>query len=293
MSNKLSASIRALRPHQWVKNILIFVPAILGMDLSANIIVSSLLAFISFSLAASSFYIVNDLVDIEADQAHPVKRSRPFAAAELSARWGAGLALFTFVVAVSIAVNINTPFLIILLAYSTLTAVYSLWLKRIVLLDVIALALLYTSRLIAGALAVQQTLSFWLIIFSLFIFTSLAMVKRYSELYNLKSRNKLSSTGRGYTVNDLALVMQLGVSSGLIAILVIALYIHDPVIMAKYSHYMWLWSIVPALLYWVGYIWVITSRGQMNEDPVLFASRNLNSYLVAAVCALALLLAIN
>jgi 4-hydroxybenzoate polyprenyltransferase len=286
-------ALSAMRPHQWVKNILIFAPLILSFEfLNIELIIDAILAFFAFSLTASGLYIVNDLLDIEADRVHPTKRNRPFASGRLSKSWGVSQSIILLVLAFGIARYLNPQFLVALLIYAILSASYSLKLKQIVLLDVSILAVLYTLRIIAGTFAVSLDLSYWLIVFSIFVFTSLAMVKRVSELYNLKLQGKEEVGGRGYTVQDHEIMSALGAASGFVSVLVLALYIHDPLTAERYSHPQWLWMIVPSILYWIGRIWIIAHRGQMNEDPVVFAVRDKVSYLILFFIAIGVYLSI-
>jgi 4-hydroxybenzoate polyprenyltransferase len=293
MYRLFSDAFSAMRPHQWVKNILIFAPLMLSYQfLDKKLIILSLLAFAAFALTASGLYIINDLLDIESDRAHPTKRNRPFASGRLSKKWGIGQSIIVLAIALGIASLVNPQFLAVLLIYAILSASYSFKLKQVVLLDVSLLAILYTIRIIAGTYAVSLDFSYWLIVFSIFIFTSLAMVKRVSELYNLKLQGKESVEGRGYTVQDHEIMSALGVASGFVSVLVLALYIHDPVIMSRYSQPEWLWIIVPTILYWIGRVWIIAHRGQMNEDPVVFAVHDKVSYLILLFIAIGIYLAI-
>ena len=293
MYNLISEALRAMRPHQWVKNVLIFAPLILSFQfMDPELVIRALLAFIAFSLSASSLYIINDLLDIDSDRLHPKKKNRPFASGKLSMRWGIGQAIVLLVIAFVLAVYINTEFLVALIIYSVLSAAYSFKLKRVVLLDVSILAVLYTLRIIAGTFAVSLDLSYWLIIFSIFMFTSLAMVKRVSELYNLMLQDKEKVEGRGYVVKDREIILALGSASGFVSILVFALYIHDPFIVQRYTQPEWLWLIVPALLYWIGRVWIIAHRGKMDEDPIVFALHDKLSYAILAFIAIGVFMAL-
>lgn len=293
MHKKLIDALKAMRPHQWVKNILIFAPLILSFQfLGVEPIIQAILAFFAFSLTASGLYIVNDLLDLEADRVHPTKRNRPFASGRLSKYWGVSQSIIVLVLALGIASYLNHKFLVALIIYAILSASYSFKLKQVVLLDVSLLAVLYTLRIIAGTFAVSLELSYWLIVFSIFIFTSLAMVKRVSELYNLKLLGKEEAGGRGYTVQDHEIMSALGAASGFVAVLVLALYIHDPLTVERYNHPEWLWMIVPSILYWIGRVWIIAHRGQMNEDPVVFAVRDKVSYLILLFIAIGVYLAL-
>lgn len=293
MYNLINEALRAMRPHQWVKNVLIFAPLILSFQfMDPELVIRALLAFIAFSLSASSLYIINDLLDIDSDRHHPKKKNRPFASGKLSTRWGIGQAIVLLVIALVLAVYINTEFLVALIIYSVLSAAYSFKLKRVVLLDVSILAVLYTLRIIAGTFAVSLDLSYWLIVFSIFMFTSLAMVKRVSELYNLMLQDKEKVEGRGYVVKDREIILALGSASGFVSVLVFALYIHDPLIVQRYTQPEWLWLIVPALLYWIGRVWIIAHRGQMDEDPIVFALHDKLSYAILVFIAICVFIAL-
>jgi len=293
MNKLISAAFRAMRPHQWVKNLLVFAPLILSFQfMDPELVISALLAFIAFSLSASSLYIINDLFDIESDRLHPKKKNRPFASGKLSRQWGVGQAIVLLVIALVLAVYLNTEFLASLVIYSVLSAAYSFKLKKVVLLDVSILAVLYTLRIIAGTFAVSLDLSYWLIIFSIFIFTSLAMVKRVSELYNLILQDKEKVEGRGYTVQDREMITALGSASGFVSVLVFALYIHDPLIVQRYTQPEWLWLTVPAVLYWIGRVWIIAHRGQMDEDPVVFALHDKVSYAILVFISIGVFMAL-
>ncbi len=292
MSKLIKNALLAMRPHQWVKNVLVFAPLVLSFQfMDPGLILQAILAFIAFSFSASSLYIINDLVDIESDRLHPKKKNRPFASGNLSKQWGIGQSIVLLIVAITLAVYLNTEFLLTLIIYSLISAIYSFKLKKIVLLDVSILAVLYTLRIIAGTFAVSLELSYWLIIFSIFIFTSLAMVKRVSELYNLKLQEKQKVEGRGYAVQDREMILALGSASGFVSVLVVALYIHDPLIVQRYSQPEWLWIIVPAFLYWIGRVWIIAHRGEMDEDPVVFALSDKISYAILIFISIGVYLA--
>ena len=293
MYKLFSNSIIAMRPHQWVKNILIFAPLFLSFQfLNFISLLEAVMAFLAFSLTASGLYIVNDLQDIEADRAHPTKRNRPFASGRLSRNWGISQAVIVLVIAFSIAAYLNPKFLVVQIIYAIISASYSFKLKQVVLLDVSLLAVLYTLRIIAGTFAVSVDLSYWLIVFSIFIFTSLAMVKRVSELYNLKLQGKEEVGGRGYTIYDHEIMSAMGAASGFVSVLVLALYIHDPLTAERYNNPQWLWIIVPSILYWIGRVWILAHRGQMNEDPVVFAVHDKVSYFILLFIGVGVYLAI-
>jgi 4-hydroxybenzoate polyprenyltransferase len=273
--------LRAMRLHQWVKNVLVFVPALLAHTFfSAAILREALLAFLAFGLCASSVYICNDLLDLDSDRRHFRKRRRPFAAATLSVRDGLTAAALLLIAAAAVALITGRTFAIALALYYALTWAYSLRLKRIALLDVMILAGLYTIRIIGGAAATGVALSFWLLAFSVFIFLSLGFVKRYAELEVAARSHRLVGHARGYGSDDLPVILSLGTASGYCSIVVIAVYINSADSMVLYRHHQALWLICPLLLFWISRIWMLTARGHMNDDPVVFALRDRVSLLL-------------
>ncbi|MGO9994692.1 MAG: UbiA family prenyltransferase [Steroidobacteraceae bacterium] len=285
--------LKAIRLHQWVKNALIFLPALLAHKIfEPAIIIESILAFVSFGLCASSVYLVNDLLDLAADRRHPRKAKRAFASGLLSARSGGIAAVLLLVSSILIALTVGPHFAAVLGGYYILTWSYSLRLKRAALVDVLTLAGLYTIRIIAGAAATSIPLSFWLLAFSVFIFLSLGFVKRYTELDEARKANKSNAHGRGYTPADLPLLMTLGVTAGYCTVVVMALYINSSDSQALYHHNKPLWLICPLLLYWISRVWLLTTRGQMHDDPVVFALRDKISLLVLGMLGLIALISI-
>jgi len=266
--------IKALRLHQWMKNILIFVP-LLTAHLLTNIpfVLQGLLAFLFFGLCASSVYLLNDLLDLNDDRHHKSKRNRPFASGKLSIR--VGLLAFPSLLGIAFigsAVLLPWEFTATLIGYYILTLAYSLSMKRKMVVDVISLALLYTIRIIAGACALNLELTFWILAFSMFMFLSLALVKRYAELREAKHSGRTEKTrGRGYYPDDLEMISSLGAASGYLAVMVLAMYIHDPATTRLYSHPQIIWLACPILLFWISRIWMLTHRGKMHDDPVMFA----------------------
>ena len=290
MVKQVHIVLRAMRVHQWAKNSLLFVPLILSHNLfEQSMFLSTLTAFFAFSLCASAIYIINDIVDIEADKQHPTKCKRPIASGQLSIQFGWGLSFGLFVSAIVIAYFISWPFVYILLAYLSVTSIYSFFIKRIVLLDVLLLSGLYTFRIIAGGIASQVDVSFWLLVFSMFIFLSLALVKRYSEMINVSTD---IVAGRGYLKSDMPLLLNLGIVSGYLSVLVIGLYINDVGVVAHYSQPNWLWLVSVSVLFWISKIWLVTYRGSMNDDPVMYAIRDRDSLLVLISCIVAIILAL-
>jgi len=281
----ISTYARALRTHQWIKNILVFVP-MLGSHQLANphIWAAGIVAFISFSLCASSVYLLNDLLDLPSDREHPRKRNRPFAAGDLPISHGLLLIPVLLLAAFGIAATLlPAVFLAALAVYYVVTLSYSLGLKAIVLLDALMLSGLYTMRIIGGVAATGIPPTFWLLVFSIFLFFSLALVKRYSELLTLRQRGQLTAHGRGYQVEDLTVLLAFGITSGFLAVLVSAFYINSPNIEILYRHPELLWPIGPLLLYWVSRIWLIAHRGGMHDDPIVFAATDRGSWVIAAL----------
>lgn len=285
--------VKALRMHQWVKNILVALPLLAAhrvLDLHAVIAVA--FAFVSFGCCASSVYLTNDLLDLASDRQHHRKRHRPFAAGSLPLMAGPLAAGLLLLAGFGLAWFITPTFLFVLLGYYILTTAYSLRLKRMMMLDVIALATLYTTRILAGAAAIHAPPSFWLLAFSMFIFLSLAMVKRYTELLAIQASGKLKASGRGYDVDDIPLIQSLGGSSGYLAVLVLALYIDSTASEALYRHPHYLWVLCPLLLYWISRTWAIAHRGLMHDDPVVFAIKDNVSRIVLLLCGVIALLAV-
>jgi 4-hydroxybenzoate polyprenyltransferase/phosphoserine phosphatase len=285
--------LSALRPYQWLKNALVLVPlmtAHLYTDIPS--IYSSILAVMSFCLMASAGYLINDLFDLEADRLHPRKRNRPFASGDLSIL--VGLITIPLLVIGSLLVSSTLPltFFWVICCYFVVTLSYSLFLKRKPVLDVFVLAGLYTLRVIGGTAALGLEWSFWLLAFSMFLFLSLAFVKRFAELKALELVGKTSAAGRGYGVGELELVRSLGVSAGYGAVVVMALYVNSPEITVLYKHPEIIWLICPILLYWLARTWTIAHHGMMHDDPLIFAIEDRVSQLSLLLCLLIVWLAV-
>lgn len=264
--------LKALRVHQWVKNVLVFLPLLAAHRVfQLEAVASSLLAFLCFGLTASSVYVTNDLLDLPSDRVHHRKRRRPFAAGTLPLIAGPIAAIVLLVIGFGLACAVSAQFVGVLAGYYVLTTAYSIRLKRMMMLDVIVLATLYTTRILAGAAAIGTPPSFWLLAFSMFVFLSLAMVKRYTELLTMQANGKVKASGRGYDVDDIPLIQSMGSSSGYIAVLVLALYVDSTASSTLYRHPHYLWLICPLMLYWMSRTWAIAHRGVMHDDPVVFA----------------------
>lgn len=231
-------------------------------------------------------------MDLEADRKHITKKERPLASGALSIHSAILMVPLLLGVSYFFASLINTNFIFILTIYLILTTAYSLFLKPLALLDVITLTSLYTIRIIAGAIAISVPLSYWLLAFSMFIFLSLALIKRFSELKNLIQQGETNSIARGYHVDDLPAISLFGISSGYISVLVLVFYTHDLQAGTLYSNPDWLWFVAIAVLYWISRVWLLAFRGKMNEDPVLFAIHDRNSYIVSLVVAISIYLAL-
>ena len=289
----IRVALKALRIHQWAKNALIFVPLAAAHRLQdMPTLIDGLVAFAAFSLCASSVYLLNDMLDLEADRQHPRKCKRPFAAGTLSLLFGLLAAPALLLISLALALTLPLKFLAVLGAYYLVTLAYSFGLKRLVMIDVLTLAGLYTVRIVAGAAATDIPLSFWLLLFAIFIFLSLAIVKRYAELHAMRKQGQLKASGRGYQVEDLGLLQSLGGSSGYISILVLALYVNSPDIAVLYSHPKMVWMLCPIMLYWVSRVWMQTHRGHMHDDPLVFALKDRISLLTGVAAAAVLWLAV-
>lgn len=268
----LRTYLRAIRVTQWSKNVLVLLPLLPALgQLQMQSLLHVLLAFIAFSFCGSSIYVVNDLLDLPSDRVHPRKRLRPFASGAVPIARGIALSALLFAMGVAVAATIGPLFLGVVLTYLVITTAYSMRLKKVAVVDTLVLASLYTIRIIGGAVAAGLPLSFWILAFSMFLFLSLAMVKRHAELFDLNARGKSSTPGRGYQATDLPFVQVLGISSGMIAVLVLGLYLDAPVASANFSRPEVLWLLCPVLLYWICRVWIRTFRGRMHDDPVVFA----------------------
>jgi 4-hydroxybenzoate polyprenyltransferase/phosphoserine phosphatase len=306
-ASPLRAWTKALRLHQWAKNVLIFLPLLLAHAWNRGLIAAAFVAFLSFGLSASATYIVNDLLDLDADRQHPRKRRRPFASGDLSAIVGVavvGLFLaFSLVLALlvpRVITALSPPLALIaplkfvqwLLIYLVTTLAYSLRLKRAVLVDVIILSGLYTIRILAGSAATGVVISTWLAGFSIFFFLSLAFVKRFAELESLRERGGESPSGRGYHVADIEQLRSFGSASGYASVVVFTLYISNLDAAQLYQHTNRLWLLVPVLLLWISRLWLQASRGQLDEDPVVYAITDRRSLLLGLLVVFVVLLAL-
>ncbi len=275
--------LKAIRAHQWAKNTLLFVPMLLGHVATLHNTLVAALAFLSFSLVASSTYIMNDLLDIEADRRHPRKRYRPFASGNLSAAAGL-LIVIVFLLAAAVGSRfLPLPFTAWLALYFVSTLAYSLSFKKLVLVDVIILSGLYTLRILAGGAATSVPISPWLTAFAIFLFLSLSMVKRFSELQTTRASGTTPSNGRGYQLGDIEQLRSFGTASGYASVVVLALYISSPMVMTLYRHPERVWLMTPLLILWISRVWLLASRGELDEDPVVFALTDRTSLVIGAL----------
>ncbi len=278
---RLSVWLQAFRVHQWLKNLLLFVPWITAFAfLDANKLAMLCMAFFAFSFAASATYVVNDLWDLDSDRQHIRKRNRPFASARLPISYGVGAAAFALITSIFIASMVGEGFLIILFVYLVLTSSYSWIFKEYVLIDVLMLSLLYTLRIFAGSVATHIMTSSWLLAFSIFIFLSLALVKRCAELILINRDGKLASNGRDYRVSDLTVLWPLGVGGALSSVVVFGLFISSHETQERYGSPDLLWLVAFGLIYWLARLWIKTSRGEMDDDPVVYAIKDRGSRIV-------------
>lgn len=276
--------LKAMRPRQWLKNLLVFVPMLAGHALNLDTLVQSLVAFAAFSLCASSAYLLNDALDAPDDRRHPVKCLRPIAAGTLPLSV-AMLASPLLALAALLLCALCYPLLLLVVAiYFASTLAYSMLLKRLLMVDIVTLAMLYTLRILGGSAATQIEPSFWLLAFSFFIFLSLALLKRYSELFNLERQGKQKTRGRSYSTSDKIPIGIMGVNSGFIALLVFMLYFNSQNILVLYARPYLLLGIVPLLVFWLGRLWILSFRGEVNEDPVLYVSKDRTSLAIIAAC---------
>ena len=296
--------LKAIRLHQWSKNILVFLPAVLAHDLSPRSLGVCVLAFLSISFCASATYLMNDLLDIEADRRHPRKRHRPFAAGDLSPITGTVVIAIFFAFAITLAIalpylytalrgaggvygSLAAPhqFLMWLGVYTVTTLAYSFALKRLALVDVLVLSGLYTVRILAGSAAAGIPVSAWLGAFSVFFFLSLAFVKRFSELALMAEGGRTKASGRGYQTADIEQLRSFGTGSAFASVVVLTMYISNLAAADLYGHATRLWLLVPVLLLWISRVWLLASRGELHEDPVVYAITDRTSWLLGAVSA--------
>ena len=290
---QLSSFLRALRAHQWFKNVLLFLPLLASHNLTDPIMIFQVsAAFGAFSFCASGVYIINDIFDLNSDRCHPQKRFRVFASGLMSLKIGFVLApLLITVSLIWSLVFLNVEFAVLLMIYIFLNLAYSFWLKLQPIVDILILSGFYTLRVIAGAAAISVYVSFWLLAFSTFLFLSLAIVKRYTELVSVGALGMSNAVGRGYKTTDLSILASLGSSAGYLSVLVLALYINSADVSKQYMQPELLWMLCPLLLYWISRLWLKTHRGEIHHDPVVFAMTDWQSQLSVLIGAVIILVA--
>ena len=287
------AALAAVRPGQWVKNLLLFVPAVTSHLLFVErSLERSVVGFVAFCCCASAGYLLNDLVDRRHDQLHPRKRARPFAAGELSVAAGVAMIAILAIAGATLAFALPGSFRLTLASYVVITAAYSLALKRYLMIDVIVLAALYTLRIIGGTTAITVVLSPWLLAFSMFLFFSLALVKRTSELEAIRENAPAATAGRAYELSDANALAGFGYASACTAVLVLALYVNSPDVAMLYRHPVFLWGLAPLVLYFLARLWIVARRGYVEGDPLLYAARDRASYVMLAAALLLVWLAL-
>lgn len=276
---RLRAALRALRPHQWLKNLLTLVPLLASGDFG-NIVAwrHSLAIMAAFCATASAIYVLNDLSDLAADRAHPRKQRRPFASGALPL--ATGLAMVPVLFLIGAWLGLASGALLALSAYAVMSLAYTVRLKEMPLIDVFILAALYTIRLFGGGEASGHQVSIWLLGFSSFLFLSLALVKRVSELYRLQSAAQRRTERRDYTIEDLPMLQMFGSAASFASVVVLSLYVQSDTALHSYVRPSMLWGVIPLLLFWQCRLWLSTSRGYMNDDPIVYAARDWVSWLV-------------
>ena len=282
-----------IRVHQWAKNILVFVPFITAHKfLEFSSFLHILLAFLAFNFCASGLYLLNDILDLEADRNHLEKKNRPLASGKFPLWLAISILPFFLLISFGIAWKLPKEFIYFLLTYAGVNSCYSYIFKKIVLLDVITLASLYTLRILAGASAIMVPVSEWLLVFSMFLFLSLALAKRAIELKLLENEPDPKIKGRGYITHDLEYISSMGIASGFISALVLALYVNSPHVRTLYRKPELLWFICPILLYWIGRVWLLTRRGIIHSDPVVSALKDKATYVIGICLSILMYLAI-
>jgi 4-hydroxybenzoate polyprenyltransferase len=277
----LKTIVKAMRCHQWVKNLLLFLPLIFAHQIpSPELLLKALLGFLAFSFCASSIYLINDLIDLPADRAHPDKKKRPFASGELPLTHAIYLVPLLWVLSALCVSYLPAHFIYFIGGYALLTTAYTLRLKQVPIADILVLATVFSTRFFAGSIATDVKLSPWFIAFTAFFFLSLALIKRCSELIMLRDLKQTKSKGRGYLVEDIPLLVSLGTSSGYVGVLILALYVNSDNARNLYPGREILWTILPLMLYWLSRMWLITSRGQMHSDPIAFVIKDKVSWFI-------------
>lgn len=289
----MTALFRSLRPLHWSKNVLLFAPVVLAHQTrNADAVIAALLAFAAFSLTASGTYLINDVRDLEFDRVHPNKKNRVIASGALSPSVAMIAGVVLIAAGAATALLVSRDVLFYLAGYGLLSLAYSLYLKRHVFVDVLALSALWTIRVLAGGAASRVEVSDWLLALSVFLFVGLALLKRYADLGLLANEPIDAAPGRGYMKADRDLLRSMGVTSGYLAVLVLALYLTSPQVTRLYESPRLLWLVCPLMLYWIAHMWFLAHRGHIQDDPIVVAVRDPASYLVAALIAVIVFVAV-
>jgi 4-hydroxybenzoate polyprenyltransferase len=262
-----------------MKNLLIFLPILAAHNIQTEMACNAVIAFLAFNFVASSVYLLNDLLDLKSDRQHVRKKNRPFASGQVPIMYGLMFVPLLALIGVGVASAISSSFVFIIIAYYITTLAYSFLLKRRLLLDIFTLAGLYTLRVVAGAIATGLVLSPWILAFCVFLFLGLAAIKRQTELVQNLNSGQGSIVGRAYRVDDLSIITMIALTSGFISVLVFALYINSAAVNELYSSPWFLWGACPVLLYWISRLVLLAHRGEMHDDPVIFATKDTISLL--------------
>lgn len=270
---------RIIRPHQWVKNILVFTPMLMSHNFGLDNFILSINAFIIFSLIASSIYVINDIADIKSDQNHSFKRYRPLAAGLVTINQCKVLILILIILCSILLINLSQKFLLLIISYFTISNLYTFFFKKIIIFDLLTLSSLYTLRILGGGLVTNISVSLWLFSFSILFFICLASVKRLTELVGAENLNKQKIHGRGYKAENKKTVYWLAVSTGLLSVLVLILYVNSPQVTRLYTSPNILWLICFIMLFWILRIIYVSSKGKIKDDPIVYAINDKISYL--------------
>ena len=290
---KIIHIFKIIRPHQWVKNVLVFTPLLMSHNFDFNNLILSLKAFIIFSLIASSIYVINDIVDLKSDQNHPFKKYRPLAAKLITVNHCKILILILLALVTVLLLNVNKEFIMIIISYFILSNLYTFFFKKIVIIDLLILSLLYTSRILGGSYIADTSTSLSLLLFSVFFFISLAAVKRLTELVNIVRFKKKKIHGREYTIKHKKMIYWIAILTGWISILVLIFHINSPVVIKQYSFPDILWIMCFVMLFWISRIIYVSNKGQIKDDPIVYAISDKISYLCLAIILFIFWLGVN
>tara|TARA_X000000950_G_C13855624_1_gene636421 strand:- start:399 stop:1292 length:894 start_codon:yes stop_codon:yes gene_type:complete len=290
---KIIHIFKIIRPHQWVKNVLVFTPLLMSHNFDFNNLILSLKAFIIFSLIASSIYVINDIVDLKSDQNHPFKKYRPLAAKLITVNHCKILILILLALVTVLLLNVNKEFIMIIISYFILSNFYTFFFKKIIIIDLLILSLLYTSRILGGSYIADTSTSLSLLLFSVFFFISLAAVKRLTELVNIVRFKKKKIHGREYTIKHKKMIYWIAILTGWISILVLIFHINSPVVIKQYSFPDILWIICFVMLFWISRIIYVSNKGQIKDDPIVYAISDKISYLCLAIILFIFWLGVN